>query len=56
MSENLLTLRSTEAFRNVFQVLSINNSNPTDDADELPEWQIQIFETNLMYVSLAKKC
>ena len=49
MSENLLTLRSTETFRNAFQVTSMNNSNPTDDTDELPEWQIQIFESNLQF-------
>ena len=49
MSENLLTLRSTEAFRNAFQVTSMNNSNPTDDADKLPQWQIQIFESNLQF-------
>ena len=51
MSENFLMFRSTEAFRNVFQVTSKNNSCPTDDADEIPEWQIQIFESNLHFFS-----
>ena len=49
MSENLPTFRSTEAFRNVFQVTNKNNSYPTDDTDELPEWQIQILESNLQF-------
>ena len=55
MSENFLTLRSTEAFRNVFQVTSMNNSYPTDDADEVIEWQIQIFESNLQFFSKAQR-